>query len=131
MMKTVLIIFAVAILGFVLFQSKSAGNGTDRLSAEEFKKKYQQEKGLVIDVRSVGEHQSGHLDITNFNFDVTSGDFQSKLNGLDKDETYYVYCRSGNRSNSALQIMKKNGFEKVYNIGGYSQLVSAGFEAAK
>lgn len=131
MSKTVLIIIALAVLGFVLFQSRSAGNGTDRLSAEEFNKKYQEEKGVVIDVRTAGEHNSGHLSITNFNFDVTNGELSSKLNTLDKDDTYYLYCRSGNRSNSALQLMKKNGFENVYNVGGYSQLVRAGFETTK
>lgn len=130
MSKTVLIIIALAVLGFVFFQSRSAGNETDRLSAEEFKKKYQEEKGLVIDVRSAGEYDSGHLSITNYNFDVTNGQLQSKLSSLDKEETYYLYCRSGNRSNSALQIMKKNGFEKVYNIGAYSQLARAGFETS-
>lgn len=131
MLKTVLIILAVAIMGFVLFQSKSSGSDPDRIDVETFKMKYQEDKGVVIDVRTAGEHKSGHLAITDHNYDVTNGQFQSKLADLDKEETYYLYCRSGSRSNNALQMMKKNGFKKVYNIGGYSALARAGLETSK
>ena len=98
------------------------------LNPEAFKQKVNETPGVVIDVRTKGEYESGHLKVTDFNYDVMSGEFQAKLDSLDKNETYYLYCRSGNRSGKALQIMKQNGFENVYNIGGFSSLARAGLE---
>lgn len=43
-------------------------------------------------------------------------DFEEKIKALDKDKTYYVYCRSGNRSSTASSLMAELGFTKVYNI---------------
>ena len=131
MLKTVLIIIAVVVMGYVVFQPKSGTQSSDRITPEMFKEKYDAEKDLVIDVRTAGEHKSGHLTITDFNYDVTNGEFQSKLSSLDKNKTYYVYCRSGSRSANAVRLMKDSGFEKVFNIGGYSALVNAGLEASK
>ena len=50
---------------------------------------------------------------------------------LDKDKTYYLYCRSGNRSGQAARIMKSKGFDNVYNVGGFEDLVRFGFESDK
>jgi rhodanese-related sulfurtransferase len=50
------------------------------------------------------------------NIDIYSHDFSQKINELDKKKTYLVYCRSGNRSKTALEIMKQLGFENVYEI---------------
>ena len=41
---------------------------------------------------------------------------------LDKSKNYYIYCRSGNRSGQACQIMDKLGFENTYNLmGGFNE----------
>lgn len=98
------------------------------LSPDVFKEKVKETPGVVIDVRTKGEYDSGHLKMTEFNYDVTNGEFQSKVDSLDKNQTYYLYCRSGNRSGKAVSIMKEKGFENVYNIGGFSSLANAGLE---
>ncbi|MCH8568910.1 MAG: rhodanese-like domain-containing protein [Balneolales bacterium] len=98
------------------------------ISSEDFKKKHAQNSGVVIDVRTLGEHQEGHLAITDKQFDITNGDFQNAISELDKKETYYLYCRSGNRSGQAARMMKQEGFENVFNVGGFDQLVRDGFE---
>lgn len=36
---------------------------------------------------------------------------------MDKSKEYFVFCRSGNRSGSACDIMSKEGF-KAYNLAG-------------
>ena len=45
---------------------------------------------------------------------------KSQINNLDayKDDDIIVYCTSGGRSSSAANILSKNGFKKVYNLGG-------------
>lgn len=120
----VLVLFAVAAALYYLSQHRSG----PVLSPQEFKEKRAEDSGVVIDVRSKGEFSEGHLKITNHNFDVMSGEFEQKMDSLDKNKTYYLYCRTGNRSGKAASIMKNHGFEKVYNVGGFHHLVQAGFE---
>lgn len=69
----------------------------------------------LIDVRSPGEHASGHIPDSK-NINVMSPDFVSKLEFLDKDKAYYVYCASGNRSKTACGQMVHMGFKNVYNV---------------
>ncbi|MGN8226242.1 rhodanese-like domain-containing protein [Gracilimonas sp. BCB1] len=130
-MKTVITVLAVVFLAVVLFisfNSKKEGAGNTTLNPESFKEKHQQTPGVVIDVRTKDEFKSGHLALADHNFDLLNGDFESKLDSLDKSETYYLYCRSGNRSGQATKLMKENGFEKVYNIGGFRNLANSGLE---
>ncbi len=84
--------------------------------------------GKVIDVRTLREYNAGHLVITDAHFDLLNGDFQKAVPTLDKDETYYLYCRTGNRSGQAARMMKEAGFENVHNIGGYQELLREGLE---
>lgn len=72
---------------------------------------------ILIDVRTVGEFKSGYIPKAK-NMDIMSGDFQRKAATLDKDKTYLLYCRSGNRSGQAAKALTTNGFEKVYNLSG-------------
>jgi len=54
------------------------------------------------------------------------------LNNLDKNKTYLIYCRSGARSGSALDIMAELNFREVYNIlGGINQWKAEGFPTVK
>ncbi len=110
---------------FNIFTKQTSGLD---ISAEEFKQKRAETPGVVIDVRTKSEFDQSHLAIADHQFDVTNGDFQAQLDNLDKDETYYLYCRTGNRSGQAAKIMKNQGFENVYNIGGLSRLVNAGLD---
>ncbi|MEX2476802.1 MAG: rhodanese-like domain-containing protein [Gracilimonas sp.] len=98
------------------------------ISTEEFKEKRSETEGVIIDVRTKGEYEEGHLAETDHLYDLMNGDFQAQLDNLDKEKTYYLYCRTGNRSGQAARIMKNAGFENVYNVGGFDDLADAGFE---
>ena len=51
--------------------------------------------------------------------DFSHPNFINSIAELDREKTYLVYCRSGNRSSKACEIMSEMGFEKIYNmIGG-------------
>jgi phage shock protein E len=78
-----------------------------------------------IDVRTPEEHAAGHLP-ESVNIDVTAADFEQRIAELDPQASYVVYCRTGNRSASAVETMIDNGFDDVVNGGGYDDLVSAG-----
>jgi phage shock protein E len=111
---------------FNIFSKPSSGVD---ISVEEFRELLEKQPGLIIDVRTRGEYEHGHLTQTDDLIDFMSPDFRSKIEQLDRDKTYYLYCRSGNRSGQAARIMKNMGFEQVYNIGGFEELRDAGFEA--
>jgi rhodanese-related sulfurtransferase len=69
----------------------------------------------LIDVRTEGEHASGHIPNSE-NINLMSPDFVTKIGFLDRDKTYYVYCASGNRSKTACSQMVKMGFSNVNNV---------------
>jgi phage shock protein E len=71
----------------------------------------------VIDVRTPSEFASGHLTHA-VNIDVNGDTFDSQVSALPKDNTYFVYCHSGNRSAVATARMSKAGFTKLYNLTG-------------
>lgn len=126
MSKTILIILTTLIIGIFMFNlfSKSKMD----IDAEEFQEKRTENPGVVIDVRTNDEYQDGHLAIADHQYDFTNGDFEAQLDDLNKDKTYYLYCRTGNRSGKAARLMKNSGFKSGYNIGGFEDLKKSGFE---
>tara|TARA_R110002124_G_scaffold149259_3_gene315325 strand:+ start:7506 stop:7901 length:396 start_codon:yes stop_codon:yes gene_type:complete len=84
--------------------------------------------GIIIDVRTKDEYDKGSLKGALVGYNYSSGEFEEKLDSLDKTKTYYLYCASGNRSGKAAVLMKEKGFENVHNLGGYEDLVESGFE---
>lgn len=73
---------------------------------------------VILDVRTLEEVEQGIIPNA-IHIDIYMGQgFVQELNKLDKTKTYYVYCRSGNRSRQACYIMDQMGFEKAYNLMG-------------
>lgn len=71
---------------------------------------------VVIDVRTPAEYGQSHLTQAQ-NIDFYSANFPAQINGLDKNKTYKLYCRSGNRAGQAERMMKNMGFKNVENLG--------------
>ena len=71
----------------------------------------------VVDVRTPEEFADGHIDGA-INLDVNSPGFQQRVSELDSGGTYAVYCRSGNRSVVATQLMAEQGFTSMYDLSG-------------
>ncbi len=72
---------------------------------------------VIIDVRTPEEFADGHIEKA-INIDFYAETFRDELDNLDKNQTYLIYCRSGNRSGNALDIMAKLNFREVYNMSG-------------
>lgn len=81
---------------------------------------------VLLDVRTPEEYMGGSAP-NSINIDVLNTDFKSKIDLLDKNKEYIVYCRSGNRSSIASSIMVTNGFLHVYNLQNinYTDFVNA------
>lgn len=72
---------------------------------------------VVLDIRTPEEVAAGAIPGAQV-FDFYSATFQGDIGELDRDTTYLVYCRSGNRSAQATQLMENLGFEDVYELEG-------------
>lgn len=77
-----------------------------------------EDKALLLDVRSPDEYRSGHVKEA-INLPVNNLDEIESLT-KNKDETIYVYCRSGNRSQKAKTLLEEKGYTKVIDLGGIS-----------
>jgi rhodanese-related sulfurtransferase len=74
---------------------------------------------IILDVRSKGEFQGGHI---KGSINIPVDTLNNNLNKLKKDNPIITCCASGMRSASAKRILKSNGFTEVHNGGGWSSL---------
>lgn len=79
----------------------------------------------VIDVRTPEEFADSHLAGAQL-LDLSGGEFEARVGDLDRDATYLLYCRTGNRSSQAAAMMDDLGFTEVHDAGGYDALAAAG-----
>ncbi len=97
----------------------ACGNTNDSYSTidmEEVKKITEENpEAIVLDVRTVEEYNDGHIPNSLL---IPVQELEYRLNELDKDKTYLVICRSGNRSVTASDILLKNGFKHIFNTSG-------------
>lgn len=80
------------------------------------------EGAIILDVRSRGEFTSGHIKgSVNISVDLLPQQLH-RLN--DKNKVIITCCASGMRSASAKRMLQKNGYQNVYNGGGWLSLRS-------
>jgi rhodanese-related sulfurtransferase len=90
--------------------------GVINLDSEEFEKKVKEDRDAVLlDVRTVMENSQERIP-NSLLVDIADSSFQDEIDKLDRSKSYFIYCRSGNRSYHAANIMLQMGFEKVYNL---------------
>ncbi len=74
---------------------------------------------VIIDVRSKGEYQGGHIKGSQ---NIPLDTLAANIAKLKKDKAIITCCASGMRSASAKGILKSKGFTEVYNGGGWMSL---------
>ena len=73
---------------------------------------------IILDVRTPEEFSEGYItNATNLNI-YDANTFMSKIQSFNKENNYYIYCKSGARSAQACEIMGQLGFSNVYNLLG-------------
>lgn len=78
------------------------------------------ENAIILDVRTPKEVAEGTIGCPMV-IDYRMRDFSQKITSLDKNKTYFVYCKSGNRSSKTCMLMKNSGFKQVNNLlGGWN-----------
>lgn len=78
----------------------------------------QDTNAVILDVRTEGECNEGIIPQA-INIDIHKGQgFIYQIDELDKSKNYYVYCRSGARSEQACHLMNQIGFQNTFNLLG-------------
>ncbi len=79
---------------------------------------------LLLDVRTRPEFASGHIPGA---MNIPVQELSSRLNEVPQDQPVVVYCRSGNRSAQAAQILGNADYSQVYDLGGIASWVDQGY----
>ena len=108
-------------------QQPNQKNGTDQklamdltVDAAKFSKAIATSDAQILDVRTAGEYQSGHIaNALQANW-LDPKEFKNRTQHLDKSKTVYIYCQSGGRSASAQTALLQEGYQVVNLEGGIS-----------
>lgn len=104
--------FFFCLLAACIAQDKTA------LTADEFEKGISKDSVQVLDVRTPGEYQSGHIKNALLADWKDVKEFERRISFIDKDKPVYVYCLAGGRSAAAAEKMRKEGYTKIYELTG-------------
>ncbi len=86
------------------------------ITAKELEQKLESgEKLHIIDVREDFEVAMGKIPGAKH---IPLGQIPERLEELDKEEHYYMVCRSGGRSSNACQFLIQSGYNVTNMVGG-------------
>lgn len=116
-----MLLLLIFISGCITDPDEQENKVLQNMSAEETYQLIEENKGnadfIIIDIRTEVEYDQGYIQNA-INIDYYLPDFSQTLQNLDKNKTYLIYCRSGNRSSNTLNRMNKLDFMEVYNLEG-------------
>ncbi len=105
----------ITLLALIIIRRFLPVKGITNISVEQVKEKFSDKGVQFIDVRTPGEYKANHR--PQF-INIPLSELPRKLNKLDKNKEVVVICQSGMRSAKAAKILKKQGFQKIYNVKG-------------
>ena len=120
--KTILIYAALIVCTSCLGAASAKGknmqkNGFSTISAQEAKTRMDKGGVIIVDVRTKGEYDSGHIPGAILIPNETIGSSRpAQLPDLNAE--ILVYCRSGARSRNASGKLAALGYTAVYDFGG-------------
>lgn len=116
--KLTLLILSVFWLSISCQSQSKPQEGLHTIKPGEYSSKIKElDNEVLLDVRTPGEYESGHLAGAR-NIDWNGGDFEQQVAKLDKDKPVMVYCQAGGRSAAAAAKLQSMGFTTVYNMDG-------------
>ncbi|GKT12071.1 MAG: phage shock protein E [Thiomicrorhabdus sp.] len=87
------------------------------IPCEDAKHLLKEQNAQLVDVRTPEEYESSKLPGA-INIPLQDID-RVGITRLEKETPVIVFCRSGQRSHMAMQILQSQGFLEVYNLGSY------------
>lgn len=116
MSSTLWVIYIVALVLVLGFMKMRRSGQVPIKDAQDYMKR----GALVIDVRTPGEFNSGHLSQAyNMPVDELEGLVANKIK--DKDRLILLHCQTGLRSKKAKDRLEKLGYSKVFDMGSYER----------
>lgn len=107
-----------SILVFSAISCHGQQDSSLKLSPDAFEKGIGKPDVQVLDVRTSGEFQGGHIKNA-MQADWNNKDqFNDRIKYVDKDKPVYIYCMVGGRSAAAADWMRQNGYKKVLELMG-------------
>lgn len=98
------------------------------VNAETFKKDLEQPDIVILDVRTAGEYESGHINHALQADWTNQSEFKERVKAIDKNAPIYIYCLGGGRSAAAQNYLVQNGFTNITNLqGGINAWNQAGY----
>ena len=86
---------------------------------------------VLLDVRTPKEFQAERIDGAVM-ADYLSPSFRDEMTNFDREKTYLVYCRTGNRTKGALKVMRELGFRNLLHLAdGIAKWKEAGIPTAR
>jgi rhodanese-related sulfurtransferase len=123
---TILIAIALLIL-YSVIRSRSAAmlSTVQALTPQQYQQQFVQnkQKHLLLDVRQPDEFKNGHIPGAK---NISVQTLEQRLNEVHKAQPIVLYCRSGNRTKMAAQVLGKAGYTQVYDLGGIMQWQAQG-----
>lgn len=113
-------LFGVLIMfSFFTGGCKAQIDSTKEMSVEQLKERLNDKSLIIIDVRTK-EELSGSLGQIDGVINIPVQELKSRLDEIKKykENEIAVICRSGNRSNSATQFLRDQGFNAKNVVGG-------------
>jgi intracellular sulfur oxidation DsrE/DsrF family protein/rhodanese-related sulfurtransferase len=106
------------VTGVLLFALSTFGQAQNSLTPKKFNRMAQKEGATVIDVRTPAEWRGGHIAGAKLENIAKKDSFLASIAQWNKEGTYLLYCRSGKRSQQAMELMRTAGFSTVYDLTG-------------
>ena len=129
--QNILLVSIVVISGLGLLWPLFARPAGNSVSPAEATLLINREDAHIVDVREVDEYSGGHLPEAR---NIPVGKLAERIGELEKfkNKPIILCCATGMRSGKAGAELKKQGFDKLYNLdGGVDAWVGAGYPIKK
>ncbi|HEY4389901.1 MAG TPA: rhodanese-like domain-containing protein [Paenibacillus sp.] len=103
----------IVLIAWMLYKRFVPVKGMRNLNLQQFKSEYKGHK--LVDVREVQEFKQGHIAGA---VNIPLSQIERRLNEIQKDESVYLYCRSGMRSKQAAKLLSKHGYNQISQLNG-------------
>ena len=121
---------ALAVVASVLLApSLLPRGGYGDVTVQEARRLMEDKPDLVIlDVRTASEYEEGHIEGA---VNIPVQELSARFDELSSEVELLVYCRTGNRSAQAVDILEDVGFTKIYHMdAGITGWIEAGYPVA-
>ncbi|MBE4907514.1 rhodanese-like domain-containing protein [Bacillus luteolus] len=117
MSKKLLVIIPIVLVLVFMGMNMTNSKGITSITTEELAEKLDSstENVVFVDVREVDEFQEGHVEGM---INVPLSTLKENYNQIPIDSEIVLFCRSGNRSMQAAQILQDLGYKKIINVEG-------------